>query len=69
MTTSDRPLGPAVLELDYDGEIERICARLREILSRELSRRGLVVAEPLYFRGTFNRPNHVRSRLANLQRE
>jgi NAD+ synthase len=44
MTTSNLPLGPAVLELDYDREIERIGARLREILSRDLSRRGLVVA-------------------------
>ena len=43
-TSAQLPLGPAVLALDYDREIERICARLREILSRDLSRRGLVVA-------------------------
>ncbi len=43
-TSATLPLGPAVLDLDYDREIERICARLREILSRDLSRRGLVVA-------------------------
>jgi NAD+ synthase len=45
MTTTDNlPLGPRVLELDYDREVERVSARLREILSRDLSRRGLVVA-------------------------
>ncbi len=33
-----------MLELDYDREIEHVCARLKEILSRDLSRRGLVVA-------------------------
>ena len=27
MNASNPPLGPAVLELDYDREIERICAR------------------------------------------
>jgi NAD+ synthase len=43
-TTANLPLGPRVLELDYDREIERVSARLREILSRDLSRRGLVVA-------------------------
>ncbi len=43
-TTANTPLGPRVLELDYDREIERVGARLREILSRDLSRRGLVVA-------------------------
>jgi NAD+ synthase len=43
-TTANVSLGPRVLELDYDREIERVCARLREILSRDLSRRGLVVA-------------------------
>lgn len=43
-TTANVLLGPRVLELDYDSEIERVCVRLREILSRDLSRRGLVVA-------------------------
>ncbi len=45
MTTNPHlPLGPKVLELDYDREIERVGARLREILAKDLSRRGLVVA-------------------------
>ena len=43
-TNANVSLGPKVLELDYDREIERVCTRLREILSRDLSRRGLVVA-------------------------
>lgn len=33
-----------VLDLDCDKVIDRICGRMREILSRELSRRGFVVA-------------------------
>ena len=33
-----------VLDLDYEQEATRICARLREILARTLHRRGLVVA-------------------------
>jgi NAD+ synthase len=37
-------LGYDVLELDLEAEADRIARRLREILSRELSRRGLVVA-------------------------
>ena len=44
MTASNTPLSPTVLALDYDREVEHICARLREILSRDLTRRGLVVA-------------------------
>ena len=44
MTTSNLPLGPEVLALDYEREVGHICARLREILSRDLTRRGLVVA-------------------------
>ena len=44
MATPTPPLSPAVLALDHDREIEGICSRLREILSRDLSRRGLVVA-------------------------
>jgi NAD+ synthase len=43
-SNANAPLGPRVLELDYDREIERMCSRLKEILSRDLSRRGLVVA-------------------------
>lgn len=34
----------SVLDLDYDQEADRIAARLREIVSRVLHRRGLVVA-------------------------
>lgn len=33
-----------VLDLDYEQEAERICARLREITARVLHKRGLVVA-------------------------
>jgi len=33
-----------VLQMDYDAEIERISVRLREILSKEVGRRGFVVA-------------------------
>ncbi len=33
-----------VLDLDYETEAERICTRLREITSRTLHKRGLVVA-------------------------
>ena len=33
-----------VLDIDYAAEAERIAARLREICSRELHRRGLIVA-------------------------
>jgi len=40
----DDVLDARVLELDYDLEIERICTRLREILAKDLSRRGFVVA-------------------------
>jgi len=37
-------LGPDVLKFDMDAEVERIGARLREILRKDLNRRGLVVA-------------------------
>jgi len=37
-------LGYEVLELDLAAEADRIARRIREILSRDLSRRGLVVA-------------------------
>lgn len=33
-----------VLDIDYQSEADRICARLREITARQLHRRGLVVA-------------------------
>jgi len=39
-----KQLDEKVLELDYDAEIERIGARLREILSKEVMRRGFVCA-------------------------
>lgn len=38
------PLDKNVLALDGDAEVNAICARIREILVRDLSRRGLVVA-------------------------
>jgi NAD+ synthase len=38
------PFSVNVLDLDLAAEVSRITGRLREILSRELSRRGLVVA-------------------------
>jgi len=41
---SNIPLGPDVLKMDADKVIEHACARIREILSKDLSRRGLVVA-------------------------
>ena len=34
----------SVLDIDYEQEADRIAARLREITSRQLHRRGLVVA-------------------------
>jgi hypothetical protein len=39
-----KQLDASVLELDYDKEIERIGARLRELLSKEVMRRGFVCA-------------------------
>ena len=44
MGAARKPLNASVLELDYDKEIERIGARLRESLSKEVMRRGLVCA-------------------------
>ena len=44
MTVHGKALDPKVLEMDNDRVIEHICARLREILSKEVSRRGFVVA-------------------------
>ncbi|MCK6575043.1 NAD(+) synthase [Myxococcota bacterium] len=40
---TDRPLA-AALELDLEAEADRIAARLREALTRDLRKRGLVVA-------------------------
>ncbi len=39
-----RALDERVLDMDAEAVAERICRRLRESLSRELSRRGLVIA-------------------------
>jgi NAD+ synthase len=41
---SSVPLDASVLKIDGDAVVENICRRIREILSRDLSRRGLVVA-------------------------
>jgi NAD+ synthase len=37
-------LDPSVLDLDYAAEADRIAARLRQIVARDLHRRGLIVA-------------------------
>lgn len=42
--TTTQPLSPDVLKLDLEAEADRIAARMREILSGTLHRRGLVVA-------------------------
>jgi NAD+ synthase len=44
MTSDTEVFDATVLQIDYGETVDRIGARLREILSRELSRRGLVVA-------------------------
>jgi NAD+ synthase len=44
MTPDTDSFDARVLEFDQAAAVDRICARLREILSGELSRRGLVVA-------------------------
>lgn len=44
MATAGKVLDARVLEMDNDRVIEHACARLREILSKEVSRRGFVVA-------------------------
>lgn len=41
---ADKPLDASVLEMDNDRVIEAICTRLRSILSKDLGRRGFVVA-------------------------
>ena len=42
--TAGKQLDATVLEMDNDHVIEQICTRLRSILSREVGRRGFVVA-------------------------
>jgi NAD+ synthase len=44
MAAAGKVLDARVLEMDNDKVIETICSRLREILSKEVSRRGFVVA-------------------------
>jgi NAD+ synthase len=41
---ADNVLDARVLEMDNDAVIDKICARLREILAKDVSRRGFVVA-------------------------
>jgi NAD+ synthase len=41
---STSKISPAVLDLDCAAEVEFICSRLREIVSQQLKRRGVVVA-------------------------
>lgn len=44
MAGAGKPLDPRVLEMDNDQVIDTICQRLRSILSKDVSRRGFVVA-------------------------
>ena len=44
MSKSSNILSTQSLDLDLDAEIEKICQRLREVLSKTLHKRGLVVA-------------------------
>ena len=44
MSTESVKLSNGVLEFDKDAEIEKICARIKEILRVDLNRRGLVIA-------------------------
>lgn len=44
MAAAARALDARVLEIEPQQLIDRICTRLREILSRNLSRRGLIIA-------------------------
>lgn len=44
MAQRERGIGPSVLEMDKDAVVATICQRLREILAKDLSRRGFVVA-------------------------
>ena len=41
---SAQKLSPEVLDLDLDAEVEKISQRIREILRKDLNRRGLVIA-------------------------
>ena len=38
------PFSKDVLRIDAEKEVEKICSRLRELLSKQLKRRGLIVA-------------------------
>ena len=38
------PFSSDVLQIDVEREVDKICRRLREILAKDLKRRGLVVA-------------------------
>jgi NAD+ synthase len=42
--TPTKTLDASVLQMDYDQAVDKIAARLREILQRDLSRRGLIIA-------------------------
>jgi NAD+ synthase len=44
MASAEKTFDASALEMDCDGVIENICSRLREILSKDVSRRGFVVA-------------------------
>jgi NAD+ synthase len=44
MARDNGGLDARVLDIDEESVVERICSRVREILSQDLSRRGLVVA-------------------------
>jgi NAD+ synthase len=44
MSSSPGPLDARVLDFDANDVIDHACARMREILSRDLSRRGFVIA-------------------------
>ena len=40
----NKPFSKDVLQIDAEKEVEKISKRLREILSKQLRRRGLIVA-------------------------
>lgn len=44
MNTSETKLSKAVLDLDYQQEVDKTCARIIEIMRKDLHKRGLVVA-------------------------
>ena len=43
-STADSELNPGVLDIDAAAVVDRICDRLREILRKQLHKRGFVVA-------------------------